>query len=320
MTRRQKDMDANRGYMDKTLIPEQGRLAMTDEAAPDDIPALDEVFFQTPGRLSRALPYALLAAGRRTCTPREMPIAHRFNQHTLIFTLSGKGVLDVNGLSSFLHEGTIAWLDSSMLYSHRCDPRHSHWSYLWLGFIGYGLDTLFDNLGVIANPVFDMTNPRGPRALFAEILGEVKGNAFLADSRCFALLAQLISSLVSERADGGDIGDAVQRLQRVMQVVRADLTHPWTVRELATAANLSQAQLFRRFRQRMGTTPVDWLRHERINAAKPLLVVSDEQVGRIAARCGYPDPFHFARDFKKLVGVTPSEFRRQGRSVRPRES
>lgn len=287
---------------------------MTDEATSAEIHPLDDVFFQTPGRLSRAFPYSLLAAGRRLCTPEEMPIAHRFNQHTLIFTLSGKGLLEVNGVSSFLREGTMAWLDSSMLYSHRCEPRHPHWSYLWLGFVGYGLDMLFDSLGVIANPVFEMTNPANLEALFTGILDEMEGNGFLADSRCFALLAQLISSLVSERADGGSGGGTVQQLQRLMDTVRADLTYPWTVGEFAAAANLSQAQLFRRFRQRMGTTPVDWLRHERINAAKPLLVVTDEQIGRIAARCGYPDPFHFARDFKKLVGVTPTEFRRQGHS------
>jgi len=290
---------------------------MTDDLTSPRIRALDDVFFQTPGRLSRAFPYSLLAAGRRVCTPAEMPIAHRFNQHTLILTLGGKGLLQVNGLSSLLREGTIAWLDSSMLYSHRCEPRHSHWSYLWLGFVGYGLDTLFDSLGVIANPVFDTANPRDPEALFEGILRELETGSFLADNRCFALLAQLISSLVSERSESGELSGAVQRLQRVIELVRADLTHPWTAGELAVAANLSQAQLFRRFRQRMGTTPLDWLRHERVNAAKPLLVVTDEQIGRIAARCGYPDPFHFARDFRKLVGVTPTEFRRQGRSARP---
>lgn len=312
-------MDANCGNMDKTLILKYDPATMTDEAPAAEIRALDDVFFQTPGRLSRALPYSLLAAGRRICTPGEAPIAQRFNQHTLILTLSGKGVLDVNGQSSFLEQGTIAWLDSSMLYSHGCEPRHSHWSYLWLGFVGHGLDTLFDNLGVGGNPVFATVAQHDPQPQFEDILKEVETSGFLADSRCFALLAQLISTLVSERADGGDLSGAIQRLQRVLETVRADLSHPWSVAELAAAANLSQAQLFRRFRQRMGTTPLDWLRHERVNAAKRLLVVTEERIGRIAARCGYPDPFHFARDFKRLAGVTPSGFRRQGQSVTQRE-
>lgn len=287
---------------------------MTDEAISAEIHPLDEVFFQTPGRLSRALPYSLLAAGRRICTPAEAPIAQRFNQHTLILTLDGRGVLQVNGKSSSLQERTIAWLDSSMLYSHGCEPRHSHWSYLWLGFVGHGLDTLFDSLGVVENPVFATKTHHDVQPLFEDILREVEGSSFLADSRCFALLAQLMSALISERADGGDLSGAVQRLQRVLETVRADLSHPWTVAKLGIAANLSQAQLFRRFRQRMGTTPFDWLRHERVNAAKRLLVATDERIGRIAGKCGYPDPFHFARDFKRLAGVTPSEFRRQGQS------
>ncbi|SCB14713.1 AraC-type DNA-binding protein [Rhizobium miluonense] len=312
-------MDANRSHMDKTLILGYSPIIMTDDAAPAEIRTLDEVHFQTPGRLSRALPYTLLAAGRRICTPTEAPIAHRFNQHTLILTLSGKGVLDINGRPNLLPEGTVAWLDSSMLYSHGCELRCSYWSYLWLGFVGHGLDTLFDSLEVGVNPVFETATQHDLQPLFENILSEVEGSSFQADSRCFALLAQLISALISERADGGDLSSAVQRLQRVVEMVRADLSHSWNVAELADAANLSQAQLFRRFRQRMGTTPLDWLRHERVNAAKRLLVVTEDQIGRIAARCGYPDPFHFARDFKKLAGVTPSEFRQQGQSARKRE-
>jgi AraC family transcriptional regulator of arabinose operon len=293
---------------------------MADKPTSPETQPLDDVFFQTPGKLSRAFPYTLLAAGRRICTPAETPIAHRFNHHTLILTLSGKGLLQVNGVSSLLQEGTIAWLDSSMLYSHRCEPRHAQWSYLWVGFVGYGIDTLFDSLGVIANPVFYMKATHDLEAPFVGILDEVEGRGSFADSQSFALLAQLISSLVSERAHDGDVGGGAQRMQRVMEAARANLPRAWTVAELATAANLSQAQFFRRFRQRTGTTPVDWLRHERINAAKRLLVVTDEQIGKVAAKCGYPDPFHFARDFKKLVGVTPSEFRRQGESDRPRQS
>ncbi|NLR97648.1 AraC family transcriptional regulator [Rhizobium sp. P38BS-XIX] len=280
-----------------------------------EIRTLDDVFFQTPGRLSRALPYSLLVAGRRICTPVEAPIARRFNQHTLILTMGGKGALDVNGQTSLLKEGTIAWLDSSMLYSHGCEPHHSHWSYLWLGFVGHGLDTLFDSLGVEADPVFSGVAQYELLPVFEDILREVEASGFLSESRCFALLAQLVSALVSERADRGDLSGAAQRLHTVLEKVRADLSHPWSVAELALAANLSQAQLFRRFRQRMGTTPLDWLRHERVNAAKRLLVVTDDRIGGIAAKCGYPDPFHFARDFKRLAGVTPTEFRRQGQSA-----
>ncbi|MFS8050070.1 helix-turn-helix domain-containing protein [Rhizobium sp. BR 314] len=309
-------MDGSRSDMDKTLIFRYHRRIMTDEATSAKIDALDEVFFQTPGRLSRALPYSLLAAGRRTCTPAEAPIAHRFNHHTLILTLSGKGALHISGQSSHMREGTVAWLDSSMLYSHGCEPRCSHWSYLWLGFVGHGVDTLFDNLGVGLNPVFETAAHHDLRPLFESILREVETGSFLAENRCFALLAQLISILVSERADAGDLSSAVQRLQHVVETVRANLSHPWSVGELAAAANLSQAQLFRRFRQRMGTTPLDWLRHERVSAAKRLLVVTDEKIGAIATRCGYLDPFHFARDFKRLAGVTPSAFRQQGHGTR----
>ena len=81
---------------------------------------------------------------------------------------------------------------------------------------------------------------------------------------------------------------------------------------IAALARLSQSQFFRRFREMVGTTPMDWLRHERINQAKRLLVGPDAKVSAVAAVCGYPDPYHFSRDFRRLTGYTPTKFRRDG--------
>ncbi|MNT85189.1 HTH-type transcriptional activator Btr [compost metagenome] len=57
---------------------------------------------------------------------------------------------------------------------------------------------------------------------------------------------------------------------------------------------------------------MDWLRHERINRAKRLLVEPDAKVSAVAAHCGYPDPYHFSRDFRRLTGYTPTKFKRDG--------
>jgi AraC-like DNA-binding protein len=65
----------------------------------------------------------------------------------------------------------------------------------------------------------------------------------------------------------------------------------------------------------MGTSPIDWLRRERITNAKRRLVESDEPVKRIAEQVGYHDRFFFSRDFKQVTGQTPTEFRNSERSL-----
>ena len=46
--------------------------------------------------------------------------------------------------------------------------------------------------------------------------------------------------------------------------------------------------------------------------ARKLLRDSRLSIGEIAARVGYPDPFHFSKTFKNSEGVSPSQFRQPG--------
>jgi AraC-like DNA-binding protein len=43
------------------------------------------------------------------------------------------------------------------------------------------------------------------------------------------------------------------------------------------------------------------------------LVESADSMKEIARQCGWGDPFHFSKDFKRLTGMTPTEYRRRER-------
>ena len=57
--------------------------------------------------------------------------------------------------------------------------------------------------------------------------------------------------------------------------------------------------------------PIDWLRRERVNQAKRRLTESSDAIEEIATQVGYNDRFFFSRDFNKLTGYSPREFRRR---------
>jgi AraC family transcriptional regulator len=78
--------------------------------------------------------------------------------------------------------------------------------------------------------------------------------------------------------------------------------------ELARICNLSVRQLERQFQHSLSRTPQDWLNERRILMARQLLQ-SGELVKRIAFDLGFKQSSHFCRQFKRLNGVTPSEFR-----------
>lgn len=99
---------------------------------------------------------------------------------------------------------------------------------------------------------------------------------------------------------------------RAQLALRAGLARRWRVEEIARVAGLSASQLHRVFRAATGLSPMAWLRVERINAAKPLLMNPALPLAAVAEAVGYPDPFHFSRDFKALSGRSPRAFRQAG--------
>jgi AraC family transcriptional regulator, arabinose operon regulatory protein len=59
----------------------------------------------------------------------------------------------------------------------------------------------------------------------------------------------------------------------------------------------------------MGTSPMQYLRTVRVEAAKRLLVTIETPVGEVAAQVGFEDPLYFSRVFRKVTGKSPTAYR-----------
>ena len=86
--------------------------------------------------------------------------------------------------------------------------------------------------------------------------------------------------------------------------------HQWRLDELARAVNLDPAYLGRLFTRHVGLTPMNFLARVRAEQAATLLAHSTLPTAQVGATVGWDDPTYFARRFRTLVGLTPSEYRR----------
>jgi AraC family transcriptional regulator, arabinose operon regulatory protein len=100
-------------------------------------------------------------------------------------------------------------------------------------------------------------------------------------------------------------------LRRVLARMRTDYRRSWRISDFARLAGVSVPHFYRCFSAATGSSPMDWLRRERINRAKRQLSETREPVRDVAGEVGYADPFHFSRDFSKVVGVCPRQYRQQ---------
>ena len=79
--------------------------------------------------------------------------------------------------------------------------------------------------------------------------------------------------------------------------------------DIAQAENLNPSYLSRIFREETGKTFSDYLTFFRMQIAKELLCNISVNISEVAVEVGYCDSKHFSKSFKKVVGITPKEYR-----------
>jgi len=100
-----------------------------------------------------------------------------------------------------------------------------------------------------------------------------------------------------------------KRLERVVDLIEQDYAAPLRAEDLAGTAGLSLAHFNRLFRQWTGASPMRYLEARRVEVARQLLEHEAAAVHEVAQRCGFADPYHFSRVFKRVEGISPSAFR-----------
>ncbi|WP_460781629.1 helix-turn-helix transcriptional regulator [Microbacterium shaanxiense] len=106
--------------------------------------------------------------------------------------------------------------------------------------------------------------------------------------------------------------------RHVAQLLSNDRARPWKIPELADEVHLSVSQIRRVFVDAFGKSPIAFLTMLRAERMAELLRSTDLLISSIANEVGWTDPEFAARQFRRSVGVSPSEYRRISRRVTPR--
>ena len=98
---------------------------------------------------------------------------------------------------------------------------------------------------------------------------------------------------------------------RALRLLHADPAAPWTVATLARRVGVSRATFAKRFAELVDEPPSTYLTRWRMTLAADLLVEREAAtIAEVARAVGYADAFAFSVAFKRVRGVSPSEFRR----------
>lgn len=99
-------------------------------------------------------------------------------------------------------------------------------------------------------------------------------------------------------------------LAAVMQHINRRYLDPLRLDDLAAIASMSVSHFTRVFKQCFATSPMDYVIRLRMLRACELLRETSSSIGLVAATVGFKDSNYFARQFKQVIGATPTQYRR----------
>jgi AraC family transcriptional regulator len=101
------------------------------------------------------------------------------------------------------------------------------------------------------------------------------------------------------------------QLRRIKEFVDVRISKEIGISELASLVGLSQFHFIRAFKHSVGLSPYQYVLSERISIAKELLSKRDLSIADVALAVGFSDASQLNRVFRKLIGITPTVYRRE---------
>ena len=107
---------------------------------------------------------------------------------------------------------------------------------------------------------------------------------------------------------------ASKTLEGIEEVVQdIECLHRVQEKKLANWCNLDRSYFGKIFKDTVLVTPQEYIIRYRINVACDLLKDTDLSIGDISAQVGYDNQLHFSRAFKKVMGISPRDWKKRNR-------
>jgi AraC-like DNA-binding protein len=128
--------------------------------------------------------------------------------------------------------------------------------------------------------------------------------------KCRAIFLLIILRLfeLNQNIISTDISIRDYRVEKILHYILSHFDKTISVKKMADTVGLDPIYFGSLFKRQTGLTLRDYLIHVRVRNAENLLRSGKFKVKEIAVRCGYNDVLYFYKQFKKITGITPSEF------------
>jgi AraC-like DNA-binding protein len=236
-----------------------------------------------------------------------------------IYCCEGSGIYSINGNENrVINPGQMLIIPPGAPHRYAASD-NDPWSIFWMHVKGRYFDTFYRNWpspgsSVLPEliPVSDMFGGR-IREIFYQCFYILKmpyqWEEFLYLCQLAATVISLIPGAFKQSSSGLSVNGS-RGIESAILYMKNHLHESVTLENLAQAACFSPSHLHYLFRKSFDYAPVDYFLRMKIQAAAKDIFFTDLTIREIAEAYGIDDPYYFSRLFKKVIGLSPLQYRR----------
>ena len=263
-------------------------------------------------------PFIVLVGGKSFARKNHVVSCAGRPGYLFIYTVSGKGMLDINGRPRQIGEGEAVFVDSRSTHElYHSGPAGENWVFCYIYFAGSGCAFYAESLDINNTEKIRVRDKTGLTAQLDKLFEALEG--FDDYYRCVQAEAvcRILTLLVSEQRMGTQakkINAAhTEAIHKVAEYIDENHWQPLGLEGLAVIAGMSKYHFLRVFKEATGVTPHRYVLLKRIEAAKKILKTTEISVYEVSIRVGFKDECHFSRTFKNITQITPIQYRKRSR-------
>jgi AraC-like DNA-binding protein len=236
-------------------------------------------------------------------------------QNILICCVEGKGEITIQKVKYVLNSGEFVVIPAKVDHKYVSDENNP-WSIYWVHF-----------KGSIGHSIIDLVNKKmlGPKGvlhdvenivkLFEEIYSQLE-NGYSSDNLTYSNMCFwhfITSCIYKNQRDSAHIGHQKDSIDKAIEFLKINSTKSLSLQDIANQVNLSPSHLSFLFRNKTGFSPIEYFNHLKMQKACQHLLFTENRIKEISFELGINDQYYFSRLFKKVMGVSPEEYRKKRR-------
>jgi AraC-like DNA-binding protein len=242
------------------------------------------------------------------CTEKDVVFEH----YGVVLILSGEGVhIDNEGVETKLYPGCLI----------QRVPEKSHSLYIksddkWLEFficIGKDIFTSLSNINLLTDKQ-EILYPGISNGLFNEFSRLLYLMKHTQDADLRMLLPEalkIIFTLYDMHNKNLNNSEDRELIRQACLMLSNKFYTQDSIREVSKQLGIGYEKFRKIFKLQIGVSPGRYISQKRMDLARNMLIETDNSIKAIALNLGFADTFSFSKQFKNVVGMSPSEFRKK---------